>query len=79
MQRAVWRKRGRNSSESEQVTSSLALVPAFVNPPPAAKPLGRYRQAGRQRIEEKNGLKLTRKMINENSDKKMYENAIKIH
>jgi len=29
------------SSESEQVTSLFALVQAFVNPPPVAKPLGR--------------------------------------
>ena len=32
------------SSESEQVTSLFALVQAFVNPPPVAKPLGRYAQ-----------------------------------
>ena len=32
---------GVGSSEREQVTSSFALVQAFVIPPPVAKPLGR--------------------------------------
>jgi len=32
---------GVGSSESEQVTSSLALVQTAVNPPAFAKPLGR--------------------------------------
>ena len=33
---------GVGSSESEHVTSLIALVQAFAIPPPAAKPLGRY-------------------------------------
>ena len=33
------------SSESEQVTSLFALVQALVNPPPVAKPLGRWAKA----------------------------------
>ena len=37
---------GVGSSESEQETSSLALVRTAVIPPPAVKPLGRYRQVG---------------------------------
>ena len=32
------------SSESEQATSLFALVQTAVNPPPAAKPLGRWLQ-----------------------------------
>ena len=36
---------GVGSSESEQVTSSFALVQTAVNPPPVAKPLGRCMQA----------------------------------
>ena len=35
---------GVGSSESEQVTSSFALVQTAVKPPPVAKPLGRYGQ-----------------------------------
>jgi len=36
---------GVGSSESEQATSSFALVRTFVIPPPVAKPLGRYAPA----------------------------------
>ena len=35
---------GVGSSEREQVTSLFALVQTAVNPPPAAKPLGRWAQ-----------------------------------
>jgi len=37
VQRSVWRKREYGSSETEQVTSSLALVRTLPMPPPAAK------------------------------------------
>jgi len=39
-QRAVWRKRGGDSYDTEQVTSSFVLVRALPIPPPAAKPQG---------------------------------------
>ena len=44
-QRAVWRKRGRGSSDTMCRTATSALVQTALESPACAKPLGRYLQA----------------------------------
>ena len=60
---AVWRKRGGDSYDTEQVTSSFALVRALPMPPPAAKPPGVRRKRAKKTVwdnDEKN-CKLVKK------------------
>ncbi|MCL2247302.1 MAG: hypothetical protein FWC10_09385 [Lentimicrobiaceae bacterium] len=47
---------GVGSSESEQITSSFALVQAFAIPSACAKPLGRCTQAGATVQQDNNSM-----------------------
>jgi hypothetical protein len=48
-QRAVWRKRGCGSADTERVASTFALVRTFPLPPPAGQAAGALCASGRQR------------------------------